>query len=383
MALIAPCLRHTRARLSRPARRPRTVKCAANRKNMMRSCRSVSERSATSVARAGQNAVSEPVIFPPYWITIIHSRGVWFVRVLLRVRGANFRRRRGRRFTSTSMRTLYDLLGALPDDDAEGLRAAFRRAAKGAHPDINPGDPDAALKFREIVRANEILSDEEQRSAYDHLLDLARLEQESASRHALAARIHRLASATMAVTGILVGTIGGWLLFMHISAASVALPRLLSQIAAVSPADFQGANGQDASPAEPGSASVPGEANAPGAVAPFANTGSAPAAVYRSNPGGATPGLTQTIRFDPQFPAGFDPGIILYRPRKVGRAFADVAKAKPAEKASRTGPVPTIARKQRMATRATPVYPQRTAELDPLREPDPSRDEGFRFATGP
>ena len=57
------------------------------------------------------------------------------------------------------MKTLYDLLGALPKDDAEELRTAFRRAAKGAHPDLHPGDPDAALKFREIVRANEILGD--------------------------------------------------------------------------------------------------------------------------------------------------------------------------------------------------------------------------------
>jgi hypothetical protein len=28
------------------------------------------------------------------------------------------------------MKTLYDLLGALPDDDADELRAAFRKAAK-------------------------------------------------------------------------------------------------------------------------------------------------------------------------------------------------------------------------------------------------------------
>jgi len=39
---------------------------------------------------------------------------------------------------------------------------------QGAHPDIKPGDPDAALKFRQIVRANEILGDVEQRAAYDH-----------------------------------------------------------------------------------------------------------------------------------------------------------------------------------------------------------------------
>ena len=47
------------------------------------------------------------------------------------------------------MGTLYDLLGALPSDDAEGLRTAFRKAAKATHPDINPDNPDAALRFHE------------------------------------------------------------------------------------------------------------------------------------------------------------------------------------------------------------------------------------------
>ena len=65
-----------------------------------------------------------------------------------------------------------DLLGALPDDDADGLRAAFRKAAKANHPDVNPGNPEAAERFRRIVRANAILSDEQQRVAYDRLLDV-------------------------------------------------------------------------------------------------------------------------------------------------------------------------------------------------------------------
>ena len=71
------------------------------------------------------------------------------------------------------MRTLYDLLDALPDDDAEGVRAAFRKAAKANHPDNNLGDPDAPLRFRRIVRANAILSDERQRAHYDRLLAVA------------------------------------------------------------------------------------------------------------------------------------------------------------------------------------------------------------------
>jgi len=61
------------------------------------------------------------------------------------------------------MGTLYDLLGALPDDDAEGLRTAFRKAAKATHPDLNPDNPEAALRFRQLVRAHDILSDEQQR----------------------------------------------------------------------------------------------------------------------------------------------------------------------------------------------------------------------------
>src|SRR5215213_5640120 len=75
------------------------------------------------------------------------------------------------------MTTLYDLLGALPDDDADGLRAAFRKAAKANHPDVNPGNPEAAERFRRVVRANAILSDEQQRTAYDQLLEVARRQQ--------------------------------------------------------------------------------------------------------------------------------------------------------------------------------------------------------------
>ena len=71
------------------------------------------------------------------------------------------------------MKTLYEIIGALPDDDAEGLRAAFRKAVKANHPDLNPDNPEASQAFRRIVRANAILSDERQRQTYDHLLEMA------------------------------------------------------------------------------------------------------------------------------------------------------------------------------------------------------------------
>jgi curved DNA-binding protein CbpA len=115
------------------------------------------------------------------------------------------------------METLYDLLGALPDDGAENLRAAFRKAVKGAHPDIHPNDPDAALKFRRILRANEILSDEELRTGYDQLLDRARLERDAASEHASAAEIYRFATGVMVLVALSIVILGGYLLFGYVN----------------------------------------------------------------------------------------------------------------------------------------------------------------------
>ena len=157
------------------------------------------------------------------------------------------------------MDTLYDLLGALPKDDADGLRTAFRRAVKGAHPDLRPGDPDAGVRFRQIVRANEILLDKDQRAVYDHLLVLAQHEKDPASAHPVAARIHKIASTVLALVSLSIVTASGYLLFMHMSMAWVAsgptpvgsvavasyapagnidlTARLSASIAAVSPAD--------------------------------------------------------------------------------------------------------------------------------------------------
>lgn len=113
------------------------------------------------------------------------------------------------------METLYDLLGALPRDDAEGLRVAFRRAVKGAHPDLNPGDPDAGFKFRQIVRANEILGDTDQRAAYDHLLDLAHIEQRQSAKRAVAHTIYQITSGVISFCVALTVIAGGYLAVMQ------------------------------------------------------------------------------------------------------------------------------------------------------------------------
>lgn len=113
------------------------------------------------------------------------------------------------------MTTLYDLLGALPGDDAGNLRKAFRKAVKGVHPDIRPNDPEAALNFRLIVRAMELLEDPDQRAAYDHLLDQARRELEEERR---AARIRTFAFAMIGLAGVSVVAVSARILFAPMAA---------------------------------------------------------------------------------------------------------------------------------------------------------------------
>jgi tetratricopeptide (TPR) repeat protein len=79
---------------------------------------------------------------------------------------------------------------------------------KGTHPDLHPGDPEAGLKFRQIVRASEILADQDQRAAYDHLLDLADQEQRQIKRHAVAHTIYQVTSGVIAFS-LALGVIAG------------------------------------------------------------------------------------------------------------------------------------------------------------------------------
>jgi curved DNA-binding protein CbpA len=253
------------------------------------------------------------------------------------------------------MKTLYDLLGALPSDDAEGLRTAFRKAVKGAHPDLYPGDPDAALKFRQIVRANEILGDAGQRAAYDDLLELARLEQKSTSEHAIAARIHKLASGVIALAGVSVVTVGGYLLFMHMSAAWVASANKVdvrgsTEIVRVSPTESPDTTDKSASPVRPESASVPGEAIGPTAAMTQPNAEGVPAAKVGPAPKPAASAGSLRARGILAYRNGELSGPIadlFSRLRKFDRVFADIGRVKRIETANRAKSAQTMTRKLR------------------------------------
>ena len=319
------------------------------------------------------------------------------------------------------MDTLYDLLGALPRDDAEELRGAFRRAVKGTHPDLHPGDPDAGFKFRQIVRANEILADPDQRATYDHLLDLAEDEKKQLGRQAVMHRVIAVTSFVVALGFISAASVGGYLLFQQMSEAlsapigqvasvvndvttgvreplesapaSVDAPARLIQVTTVSIPLTPRTEG--ASTAKAGSTEAPRADIVPASVTV---TEPAPAAApplgppldiapppdargyrergifaYRSGElDNAIADFDRAIQLDPKFTAAYiDRGIVLYRMRKFEKAFADIAQAKRIERVRtvKTG------KKQRttdpaieMRIMPPPPKARRTARLDSPRE---------------
>ena len=272
------------------------------------------------------------------------------------------------------MDTLYNLLGALPRDDAEGLRSAFRNAVKGAHPDLRPDDPDAAVKFRQIVRANDILLDKDQRAVYDHLLVLAHHEKDPAAAHPIAARIHKIASGVLAFASVSVVTVGGYLLFMHMSVALVApsgslaasrvaitaadlTTRLTASIAAVSPTDapdpaavsaFIAARTDGTGSASVANAMAMAPADAEG-VLPPAGRAADPAVdhatiahareVFTINNGEAGATVVeaeQLTQLETKFTSPYvDRGLLFFRDKSDERAFPDLMSLKRAEKPNR------------------------------------------------
>lgn len=227
------------------------------------------------------------------------------------------------------MGTLYDLLGALPSDDAEGLRAAFRKAAKASHPDMNADDPQAPRRFRELMRAYDILIDTDQRTTYDELLAIALQPSAGAKSTRVYERVRKYASNTMAATIISALLVAGYTLFGHFSNppgaaeilpnASASLPEQTA-LAAASEAGIETSRPAPPTAAEAVNAMI---------VTAALNRSTAPASSAAAHRFALD---TLWTRRDRVLAVTYlDRDILLYRAPRFDRAFDSMALAKPAD----------------------------------------------------
>jgi curved DNA-binding protein CbpA len=258
------------------------------------------------------------------------------------------------------LQTLYELLGALADDDADRLRAAFREAAKANHPDNNSGDPDASQRFRRVVRAHAILSDERQRATYDALLTKAQQRRTLNSERKILSR--NLVPDAIAAIVIAFVSVGTFLLFerafrtpvvpaqvqdmsVRVSALTAAMPTPSSHT--VGRAGHHNKHDKIPVSAEREAPDAAGETAVPGAVAAADITGAVPAIsevevkdagyyrrrgshAYRSGDLAlALVDLDLAINLDPNFSDAYiDRAIVFRRMGDLKHAFADIAQAK-------------------------------------------------------
>ena len=64
-------------------------------------------------------------------------------------------------------RDYYEILGVEKQASVEEIKTSYRKLAMKYHPDRNPGDSEAEVKFKEAAEAYQILSNPEKRQRYD------------------------------------------------------------------------------------------------------------------------------------------------------------------------------------------------------------------------
>lgn len=60
----------------------------------------------------------------------------------------------------------YEILGVTPDSDVHDVKSAYKKLARKYHPDVNKA-PESSQKFKDVLEAYEVLSDEKKRKQYD------------------------------------------------------------------------------------------------------------------------------------------------------------------------------------------------------------------------
>lgn len=68
---------------------------------------------------------------------------------------------------SVAKRDFYEVLGVAKGASQDDIKKAYRKLARQFHPDVNPDDPSAEGKFKEVSEAYEWLSDPQKREQYD------------------------------------------------------------------------------------------------------------------------------------------------------------------------------------------------------------------------
>lgn len=67
----------------------------------------------------------------------------------------------------STKRCYYEVLGVAKEASGSEISKAYRKLAVKFHPDSNPGDEEATVRFKEAAEAFEILSDNDKRARYD------------------------------------------------------------------------------------------------------------------------------------------------------------------------------------------------------------------------
>jgi curved DNA-binding protein CbpA len=147
-------------------------------------------------------------------------------------------RRRRVEVSIRMIETPYDVLG-VPRQASDGaIRAAFCKAAKANHPDLNSGDPAKEQTLKQVIAAYRVLKDAQQRAAYDQAL--ADYEQDLRSRRRQ--RIQRFAAVPVAALvsgGVVALGVSLWSAPPHAPglAGEELVPRVSLQVAVLDASD--------------------------------------------------------------------------------------------------------------------------------------------------